>query len=339
MYIQFKTALPVLLTVMMALGNIGHVLASDGEPIVIKFSHVVSEDTPKGQGAKMFQRLVEEQLGDRVKVEVYPNSSLYNEAKGINALITGDVQMLAPSLAKLGQYSKRVQLFDLPFLFDDMDAVTRFEGSESGKKILQSMTNHNIIGLAYWHNGMRQLSANKPLIEPRDMRGLKLRVEQSNIIDAQIREVHALPRKMAFNEVYQGMQTGVVEGQGGNTWSNIYSQKWYQVQSDITEANSGVLDYMVVTNSQFWNGLPDDIRSKLSDILMQVTKTVNDQAAQLNQQAKQNIIDAGGTDIHHLNQDQLSKWREAMKPVIGEFRDEIGAGIVRAAQQSNHGDS
>jgi len=317
-----------------ALAVPGQAFAADG-PIVIKFSHVVANDTPKGEGAQLLQKLVKERLGDKVKIEIYPNSSLYDDTKGLNALLTGDVQLLAPSMAKLGQYSDSVQLFDLPFLFDDLKALTRFEQGSGGQKILQSMKGHNILGLAYWHNGLRQLTSNKPLVTPRDARGLKLRVEPSKVLAAQISELHALPRKMAFGEVYQGMQTGVVDGQGGNTWSNIYSQKWNEVQSDMTESNNGVLDYMLITNAKFWDSLPDDVRGPLNDILAEVTESVNGKASALNQQAKQDIIDAGNTEIHELDKDQVQEWRDAMQPVVEQFSDEIGPDLIKAAQQSN----
>ncbi|MFC3105128.1 DctP family TRAP transporter solute-binding subunit [Salinisphaera aquimarina] len=318
-----------------ALALPGQAMAANSKPIVIKFSHVVANDTPKGQGAQLLQKLVKEKLGDKVKIEVYPNSSLYDDTKGLNALLTGDVQLLAPSMAKLGQYSSSVQLFDLPFLFDNLEAVTRFEEGDGGQKILKSMQGHNILGLAYWHNGMRQMTANEPLLTPRDARGMKLRVEPSNVLAAQINELHAVPRKMAFGEVYQGMQTGVVDGQGGNTWSNIYSQKWNEVQSDMTESNNGVLDYMLITNAKFWKGLPDDVRTQLDDIIAQVTKSVNDKAGELNQQAKQDIIDAGGTEVHELDKAQLKEWRDAMTPVVEQFSDEIGPDLIKAAQESN----
>jgi len=314
----------------------GVATAQAQDPIVIKFSHVVANDTPKGQGAQLLQKLVKERLGDKVKIEVYPNSSLYDDTKGLSALLTGDVQLLAPSMAKLGEYSPSVQLMDLPFLFDNMEAVTRFEQGDGGKQILESMQDNNILGLAYWHNGMRQLTANEPLIEPSDARGMKLRVEPSDVLAAQINELHAIPRKMAFGEVYQGMQTGVIDGQGGNTWSNIYTQKWNEVQSDMTESNNGVLDYMLITNAKFWNGLPDDVRNSLDDILAEVTESVNSKADELNEQAKQDIIDAGGTEVHELKPEQVQAWREAMSPVLDEFRDEIGSDLVDAAQQSNN---
>lgn len=335
MYPRILTRALIFIVCALGVALAGPAQAADGKPIVIKFSHVVANDTPKGQGAQMLKKLVKEKLGDRVKLEVYPNSSLYNDTKGLNALLTGDIQLLAPSMAKLSQYSDSVGLFDLPFLFDDLDALTRFEQSEGGKKILQSMENHNILGLAYWHNGLRQMTANTPLIEPSDMRGLKLRVEPSNVLAAQVSELHAIPRKMAFSEVYQGMQTGVIDGQGGNTWSNIYTQKWHEVQSDITESNNGVLDYMMITNAKFWNGLPDDVRSTLEDIIAQVTKSVNDKADQINQQAKQSIQKAGGTEIHQLTDEQRTAWREALEPVVDEFRDQIGPDLIKAARKAN----
>lgn len=315
------------------MGGVANAQAQD--PIVIKFSHVVANDTPKGQGAQLLQKLVKERLGDKVKIEVYPNSSLYDDTKGLNALLTGDVQLLAPSMAKLGEYSPSVQLMDLPFLFDDMEAVTRFEQGDGGKQILESMQDNNILGLAYWHNGMRQLTSNEPLIEPKDARGMKLRVEPSDVLAAQINELHAIPRKMAFGEVYQGMQTGVIDGQGGNTWSNIYTQKWNEVQSDMTESNNGVLDYMLITNAKFWNGLPDDVRDTLDDILAEVTESVNSKADELNEQAKKDIIAAGGTEVHELSPEQVKAWRDAMSPVLDEYRDEIGSDLVDVAQQSN----
>ena len=314
---------------------VGPVQAADDQPIVIKFSHVVANDTPKGQGAQLLKKLVKEKLGGRVKIEIYPNSSLYNDTKGLNALLTGDVQLLAPSMAKLSQYSDSVSLFDLPFLFDDLDALSRFEQSDAGNQILQSMEKHNILGLAYWHNGLRQMTANTSLIEPSDMRGLKLRVEPSNVLAAQMSELRAIPRKMAFSEVYQGMQTGVIDGQGGNTWSNIYTQKWQEVQSDMTESNNGVLDYMMVTNAKFWNGLPDDVRSTLEDIIAQVTQSVNDKANQINQDAKQSIQESDGAEIHQLTDEQRAVWRDALEPVIEQYREEIGPNLIEAARKAN----
>ena len=309
-------------------------LAQAAEPIVIKFSHVVAENTPKGQGALMFKRLAEERLGDKVRVEVYPNSSLFGDGKEMEALLLGDVQMIAPSLAKFEQYTKQLQVFDLPFLFNDIDAVDRFQQSPEGQALLTSMESKNITGLGYWHNGMKQLSANKALREPKDARGLKFRVQASAVLDEQFKAVRANPRKMSFAEVYQGLQTGVVNG-AENPYSNIYSQKMHEVQKFITESDHGVLDYMLITNTQFWDGLPADVRSELEKINVEVTAEVNKQADALNQEAKQAILAAGTTEIITLTPEQRGQWRDAMKPVWGKFEAEIGADLIKAAEAAN----
>ncbi|TLX58971.1 C4-dicarboxylate ABC transporter [Stutzerimonas nosocomialis] len=311
-------------------------LAHAADPIIIKFSHVVADNTPKGQGAIMFKRLAEERLPGKVKVEVYPNSSLFGDGKEMEALLLGDVQLIAPSLAKFEHYSKGVQVFDLPFLFDDIDAVDRFQQGEAGQKLLRSMEDKNITGLGYWHNGMKQLSANKPLREPKDARGLKFRVQASAVLDEQFKAVRANPRKMSFAEVYQGLQTGVVNG-AENPYSNIYSQKMHEVQKYITESNHGLLDYMVITNTKFWQGLPDDVRSELQNILSEVTVAVNEQADALNQADKQRILDAGTTEIITLTPEQREMWREAMKPVWKKFEGEIGVDLIQAAEAANKG--
>ncbi|WP_189517930.1 TRAP transporter substrate-binding protein [Kushneria pakistanensis] len=316
---------------MLAVGS--HAMAADA-PIVIKFSHVVADSTPKGQGALMFQKLVKERLGDRVKVEVYPNSSLYGDGKEMEALLLGDVQMLAPSLAKFDKYNEALQIFDLPFLFDDLAAVDRFQASDEGKGLLTSMEDKGIIGLGYWHNGMKQLSANKALHEPKDARGLKFRVQASNVLEEQFKQLRAVPRKMSFAEVYQGLQTGVVNG-AENPWSNIYSQKFYEVQDYITESNHGVLDYMLITNAKFWNGLPQDVRTELTGILEEVTTEVNDQARAINDRDRQAIIDAGTSEIIELTPEQRDDWREALRPVWKKFEGQIGADLIKAAETAN----
>lgn len=316
----------------LALSALSTAMAAD--PVVIKFSHVVAEQTPKGQGALLFKKLVEERLPGKVKVEVYPNSSLFGDGKEMEALLLGDVQMIAPSLAKFEQYTKTVQLFDLPFLFDDISAVDRFQLSPEGQNLLKSMESKNITGLAYWHNGMKQLSANKPLREPKDARGLKFRVQASAVLEEQFKAVNANPRKMSFAEVYQGLQTGVVNG-AENPYSNIYSQKMHEVQKYITESNHGLLDYMLITNTKFWNGLPPDVRSELDKILVEVTAHVNKEAAQLNQNDKQRILDAKTTEIITLTPEERSEWRDKMKPVWKKFEGDIGADLIKAAEASN----
>jgi len=306
------------------------------EPILIKFAHVVADNTPKGQGALLFKKLAEERLPGRVKVDVYPNSSLFGDGKEMEALLLNEVQMLAPSLAKFEQYAKPMQIFDLPFLFDNMEAVDRFQASPEGRGLLTSMEDKNITGLAYWHNGLKVMSANKPLREPSDARGLKFRVQASAVLEEQFKAVRANPRKMSFAEVYQGLQTGVVNGTE-NTWSNYYSQKVHEVQKYMTESDHGLIDYMVITNTKFWKGLPDDVRSELETIMAEVSVEVNKQADELNRTAKEDIAKAGTTEIIELTPQQRAEWREAMRPVWQKFEKEIGAELIQAAEKSNQG--
>ncbi|MDH1264567.1 MULTISPECIES: C4-dicarboxylate TRAP substrate-binding protein DctP [unclassified Pseudomonas] len=309
-------------------------MAQAADPIVIKFAHVVAEHTPKGQGALLFKQLVEERMAGKVTVQVYPNSSLFGDGKEMEALLLGDVQLIAPSLAKFEHYTKQIQIFDLPFLFNDIAAVDRFQQSPEGQALLKSMEGKGITGLGYWHNGMKQLSANKKLVEPKDARGLKFRVQASAVLDEQFKALRAAPRKMSFAEVYQGLQTGVVNG-AENPYSNIYSQKMHEVQKFITESDHGVLDYMVITNTKFWSGLPDDVRTELEAILAEVTVEVNKQAEALNQNDKKRILEAGTTEIITLTPEQRELWREAMRPVWKKFEGDIGADLIKAAEAAN----
>ncbi|TES04045.1 TRAP transporter substrate-binding protein [Pseudomonas aeruginosa] len=331
---MFKTMVRALLCAL-AIG--GSCLANAAQPIVIKFSHVVAENTPKGQGALLFKKLVEQRLGGRVEVDVYPNSSLFGDGKEMEALLLGDVQMLAPSLAKFEQYTRKVQIFDLPFLFDDIQAVDRFQRSPQGRALLTSMQGKGILGLAYWHNGMKQLSANRPLLEPEDARGLKFRVQASDVLNEQFRQLRAISRKMSFVEVYQGLQTGVVNGTE-NTWSNYESQKVNEVQKYFTESNHGLVDYMVITNAKFWNGLPADIREELQRIMDEVTVQVNLEAERLNRDARQRILASGASEIHTLSPQQRADWRQAMQLVWQKFRGNVGADLLQAAEASNRPD-
>ena len=236
----------------------------------------------------------------------------------MEALALGDVQIIAPSLSKFDKYTKKLQVFDLPFLFDDMAAVDKFQAGDVGKKLLTSMTDKGFVGLAYWHNGLKQLSANKPLLVPADAKGLKFRIQSSDVLQAQFQAVGAVPQKLAFAEVYQALQVGTVDGQE-NTWSNIYSQKYQEVQKHFTESNHGVLDYMVVTNADWWNGLPTDIQEGLTKAMDVATKVNNEIANKLNEEAKAKIVAAGTSEIHQLTPEQKKAWREAMKPVWEKF--------------------
>jgi len=309
--------------------------AAAQQPIVIKFSHVVAENTPKGQGAIKFKEVAEKKLPGKVQVQVFPSSQLFGDAKELEALLLGDVQFIAPSLSKFDRYTKKIQLFDLPFLFDDIEAVDRFQSSAKGQELLTSMKNRGLIGLAYWHNGMKQLSTNRDkLTRPDDVKGLKFRIQASDVLEAQFRALGANPQKMAFSEVYQALQTGVVDGQE-NTWSNIYSQKFHEVQKTIAETNHGVIDYMVVTNAKWWDGLPADVRKGLSEAMTEATAYSNKLAEDINMADKKKIADAGKAKIQPLSKDDVAAWRKSMEPVWKKFEADIGRDLIDAALKSN----
>src|SRR5690554_1637480 len=305
------------------------------QPIVVKFSHVVAESTPKGQGALKFKEVAEKLLPGKVDVQVFPSSQLFGDGKEMEALLLGDVHFIAPSLSKFDRYTKKLQVFDLPFLFDDINAVDRFQQSADGKALLDAMQNRGLQGLAYWHNGMKQMSTNKDkLTRPEDVKGLKFRIQASDVLEAQFRALDANPQKLAFAEVYQALQTGVVDGQE-NTWSNIYSQKFHEVQKTIAETNHGVIDYMVVTNAKWWDGLPADIRDGLQKAMDQATEFANAEAAKLNERDRQRIAEAGKAKVVKLSADDVAAWRKAMEPVLKKFESDIGADLIKAAQESN----
>ncbi len=306
---------------------------ADG-PIVIKFAHVVADDTPKGKGALLFKKLVEERLAGKVSVEVYPNSSLVGDADEMQALLDNEVQMLAPSLSKFDKYTKKLQVFDLPFLFDDGDAVARFQRREKSRELLRSMVNDNIYGLAYWNNGLKQLSSTQALHRPEDAAGLAFRIQPSAVLEAQFNAVGAKPVRLAFADVYKSLAAGVVQG-AENPWSNIASQNMHKVQPFITESNHGVLAYMLITNGQFWNKLPFAIRSELEGIILEVTQAVNDEAEALNRRDRDRILAGGTSKLVTLTDAERQAWREKMLPVWKAYEDEIGADVIRAALTVN----
>lgn len=302
---------------------------------VVKFSHVTNTDKhPKGIAASLFAERVNEEMDGKACVEVYPNSQLYNDDKVLEAMLQGDVQMAAPSLSKFEQFTKKYRLFDLPFLFEDIEAVNRFQASEAGQELKETMKRRGLLGLAYWHNGMKQMSANKPLLTPDDAEGLKFRTQQSEVLVAQFEALDANPQKMAFSEVYGALQQGVVDGQE-NTWSNIYGQKFFEVQDGVTETNHGILDYLVVVPVDWWEGLDEDVRSQMATILEEVTQERNDAARQVNLEAKEAIA-ATGEEIRQLSDEQRQQWVEAMKPVWEQFEEDVGRENIEAAQSANN---
>lgn len=317
-----------------ALGSASAYAQCDSGETVIKFSHVVAATGhPKGEAAQAFADRVNSELDGEVCVEVYPNTQLYNDDKVLQAMLLGDVQMAAPSLSKFEQYTLQYRIFDLPFLFEDIDAVDRFQQGETGQAMLGAMEDKGLKGLGYWHNGMKQLSASKPLLEPEDAKGLKFRIQESDVLEAQFNALGANPQKMAFSEVYLALQQGVVDGQE-NTWSNILTQKFHEVQDGITHTDHGVIDYLVVTSTEFWDGLDEEVRGKLEQIFAEVTTEFNGKSNQINEDARQQI-EAAGVEIRELSPEQRQHWVDAMKPVWDEFADEIGQQNIDAAQAAN----
>ncbi len=303
-------------------------------PIEIKFSHVVAENTPKGQMATKFRDLVAERLDGQVEVKVFPSSQLFGDGKEMQAMLLGDVQLIAPSLSKFQKYTPNLQIFDLPFLFKDMAAVERFQNSEAGQQLLSSLESKGLIGLGYLHNGMKQLSASEPLRVPADAAGKKFRIMTSDVLQAQFEAIEAVPLKKPFSEVFTLLQTKAIDGQE-NTWSNIYSKKFFEVQPYITESNHGVLDYLVVTSAEFWKGLDDDLRAELKKALDESIAYGNAIAEEKANSDKQAIIDSGRSEVLTLTEEERQQWVDAMKPVWKQFEKDIGAELIEAAAASN----
>lgn len=309
-------------------------LPAAAAPLIIKYSHVVADQTPKGQAALKFKELAEKALPGKVEVQVFPNSQLFGDGKEMEALLLGDVQIIAPSLAKFAKYTPKVQVFDLPFLFDDIEAVDRFQDSPKGQELLDSMTKKGIKGLGYLHNGMKQLSANKPLRTPADAKGLKFRIQSSDVLEAQFKAVGANPQKLAFAEVYQALQTGVVDGTE-NPWSNTYTKKFHEVQKYIMDSDHGVLDYMVITNAGWWKSLPDDVRTALNKAMVESIKHGNKVAFDEATNYRQKVIDDKKAEVLPMTKAEQAQWRAAMKPVWAKFEGEIGKDIIDAALAAN----
>lgn len=306
----------------------------DPGEIVIKFSHVTAiTGHPKGEAAELLAQRVNNEMNGRVCMQVYPNSQLYDDNKVLEALLLGDVQLAAPSLSKFERFTKKYRVFDLPFLFEDMEAVDKFQGSEVGQSLLYAMRENGLQGLTFWRNGMKQMSAKRPLIRPEDAANLKFRIQQSDVLKAQFEALNANPQKMAFKEVYGALQTGVVDGQE-NTWSNIFTKKFFEVQDGITETNHGVIDYLVVTSTQFWSDLPADVRAQLEVILTQVTIERNNAAFELGELNKQRLLEVGA-EIRLLSREDRGAWVQALKPVWEQFESDIGSDVIAAAQASN----
>ena len=297
-------------------------------PIIIKFSHVVANDTPKGKGALKFKELAEKYTDGKVKVEVYPNSSLYKDKEEIEALQLGSVQMLAPSTAKFAPLgAKEFEALDLPWLFKDEETYARTMKGAVGKWLFQKLESKGISGLAYWDNGFHMTSANRPLLMPSDFQGLKIRISGSKIADRYFRDVGSIPQIMAFSEVYQALQTGVVDG-CENTASNYLTQKFFEVQKDITVSYHAHLQYAVIVNSKFWNGLPPDIRTKVDKAMDEATDYTNSIAVKENEDALAEIKKSGRTTLHYMNDEQRKAWQAAMRPTYAWAKSRVGQEVL-----------
>ena len=324
------TALALSVTAGAALAN-----CDDGE-IVIKLSHVTNTDKhPKGIAAELLKTRVNEEMNGKACMEVYPNSTLYDDDKVLEAMLQGDVQLAAPSLSKFETFTKQFRIFDLPFMFKSIEAVDQFQASDAGQAMMSSMERRGLSGLAFWHNGLKQLSANKPLLLPEDAKGLKFRIQPSEVLQAQFEALGANPQKMAFSEVYGALQQGVVDGQE-NTWSNVLGQKYYEVQDGITETNHGALDYLLVASVDWLDSLDADVREQFLTIVEEVSTERNAAVTEVDMQARQGVLDAGGT-IRELTPEQRQAWVDAMKPVWDQFKEDVGQENIDAAQAINAG--
>jgi C4-dicarboxylate-binding protein DctP len=310
-----------------ALALVGPATAAD-TPIVIKFSHVVAADTPKGKAADKFKELAEKYTSGKVKVEVYPNSTLYKDKEELEALQLGAVQMLAPSNSKFGPIGiKEFEVFDLPYILPDLKTLRKVTDGPLGGKLLKLLDSKGMTGLAYWDNGFKQMTANKKLIAPVEYKGLKFRIQSSKVLEAQFRALGSIPQVMAFSDVYQALQTGVVDGQE-NTWSNIYTQKMHEVQKFAVVTNHGYIGYVVVVNKKFWDGLPADIRTELDKAMKEATEFGNGQSAKENDDALELIKKSGKTEIVTLTGEQDEAMRKAMMPVYKEVASRVGQPLI-----------
>jgi len=312
---------------MAALVLAGPVAAADS-PIVLKFSHVTASDTPKGKAADKFKELAEKYTDGKVKVEVYPNSTLYKDKEELEAMQLGAVQMLAPTNSKFGPIGiKEFEVFDLPYILPDVKSAHKVTEGPLGAKLLKLLDSKGMTGLAYWDNGFKMMSANKKLIAPADYKGLKFRIQSSKVLEAQFRTLGAIPQVTALSDVYQALQTGVVDGQE-NTWSNIYTQKMHEVQKYATVTNHGYIGYIVIVNKKFWDGLPGDIRDQLSKAMKEATEYGNSQSQQENDQALEMIKKSGKTEILTLTPEQDEAMRKAMMPVYKEVSTRVGQPLI-----------
>ncbi len=292
--------------------------------IVIKFSHVVAADTPKGKASDFFAKRAAELTKGKAKVEVYANSALYKDKEEMEALQIGSVQMLAPSLAKFGPLGvKEFEAFDFPFMFDDTAELHKITQGPVGAAMLAKLEPKGIKGLAYWDNGFKSFSANTPLKSPADYKGKKFRIQSSKVLEEEIRSVGGIPQVMAFSEVYQALQTGVVDGTE-NPISNFYTQKMHEVQKHLSITNHGYLGYAVIVNKKFWDGLPADVRGQLEQAMKESTVYANKIAQEENDHSLDGVKKSGKTTVYVPTKDERFALKKAMAPVHIKMTDRVG---------------
>lgn len=305
------------------------------QPIVIRFSHVVAENTPKGIGAQMFKELVERRLPGKVVVEVYPRSEKFTDEQAIVGLLLGDVEMVAPSFPKFCRFGKSLRIFDIPFMFEDVAEIHRFQQSNAGLMLLSSMEAIGIKGLGYWDNGMRVLSANKPIQTPQDLKGLSFRIESSHVFHSQYACLGATPRVLPYKLLPDALKTSIVDGYE-NSWSNILASKLYLLRKNYTEADHSFLGYMVATSVSFWEGLPEDIRQELERTLDEVTLEVNRLAEEKALSDKNSLLQAGLVEVISLNEKEKQEWKDLLGPMSLQFIEDIDPEILLAAKQAKY---
>ncbi|WP_353154642.1 DctP family TRAP transporter solute-binding subunit [Herminiimonas fonticola] len=320
----------------LALSTAGTIVSAQ-TTTVIKFSHVAGSDTPKGRAALRFKELLEESSRNRIRVDVYPNNQLYKESDELEALQLGAVQMVAPSLAKLAQFGVQdFEVFDLPYLFANKDAVARVTEGTLGKALLKRLDSKGMVGLAYWDNGFKIISANKPLKMPADFVGMKLRVHSSPVLEIQMRALGAIPQIMDANEVYFALRSGVIDGLESTPLS-FYARKLYDVQSHITVSNHGYLGSAVIVNKKFWDGLPFDQRKLIDDAMHAATSYGNTLAVQENEAALELIRKTRKTTIHVLSDKENAAWHQALLPVRKDLEERIGKAVVMTVAKEADG--
>jgi len=313
------------------------VAATAQAPIVIKFSHVVAPNTPKGKGADKFKELAEKYTNGKVKIEVYPNSTLYKDKEELEALQLGAVQMLAPSNSKFGPIGvKDFEVFDLPYLLPNKTALRKVTEGPLGKAMLKKLETKGMVGLAYWDNGFKEMSANRPLRMPEDYKGLKFRIQSSKVLEAQFRALGAIPQVMAFSEVYQALQTGVVDGQE-NTPSNMYTQKFHEVQKYTTLTNHGYIGYVVVVNKKFWDDLPADVRTQLTKAMDEATVYSNDISEKENAEGLEDIKKSGKTELITPTAAESAAMRKAMEPLYQDMASRVGKQLIDDVSKATTG--